>query len=420
MFRLLLLCPLLVATMAADWPQWRGQNRDGHSLDNSLLAEWPKAGPKLAWSVKDASIVGTGYGSPSVVGDKLYILGGSSAKQTAKEFVTCLSLKDGSKLWQTELTTSAGRYSDGWGGGPRSTPTVDGKSLYILGATGDLVCLSIDKGEVQWSKNLVKDFGGRIPSWGYSESVLIDGDHLICTPGSAGGMVALEKSTGKLVWACKEFKDGAGYSSVMISNGAGVKQYVQQTMSSALGVRAQDGKLLWKTSNLRRATAVIPSPVVFEDYVFFTAGYGAGCECYKLEKDGQNVNATVVYKANRDVQNQHGGAVRVGEFIYSYSDSGGWGCLDMKKGEVAWKNRGIGKGSISYAGGYLYCYSESSGTLARVQASEKGYTEAGSFKIPALSKLRPGSGKVWAHPVIANGKLLLRDYEMLYAYDVAK
>ena len=399
-----------------------GPNRDGHSADTLLLDAWPTQGPKLTWSVKDAMAIGTGYGCPAVVGDKLFLIGATGANLDATEFVTCLALKDGSKVWQTKLKTSSGRFLDGWGGGPRGTPTVDGGRVYVLGATGDLVCLTADKGEIQWTKNLVKDFGGRVPAWGYSESVLIDGDRLVCTPGSKSGMIALQKTTGNLIWASREFKDAAGYSSVVAADVGGIRQYVQQTMSSALGVRAKDGKLLWKGGGIGRRTAVIPSPVLYDNYVFFTAGYGAGCECFKLDKDGDGIKATTVYTDNKVVQNHHGGVVRVGDYVYGHSDKGGWLCFDLKKGgdDAVWKNRGVGKGSVSFAGGFLYCYAESNGVLARVKATEKGYEEVGKFKIPQTSKLRPGPGKVWAHPVIANGKLILRDYELLFVYDIGK
>ncbi|MEO2092338.1 MAG: PQQ-binding-like beta-propeller repeat protein, partial [Gemmataceae bacterium] len=295
---------------AADWPQWRGPNRDGHSADKGLIDKFPADGPKLLWKKTELTDVGAGYGQPAVVGGKMYIIGADGAKLDAKEFVTCLNTTDGAKVWQTKLTTSAGKFSDGWGGGPRATPTVDGGFLYVLGATGDLVCMTADKGEVKWSKNLVKDFGGGIPNWGYSESVLIDGDNLICTPGGKGGILAVNKKTGEKVWQCAELDDPAGYSSLVIADIAGVKQYVTQTMKSGVGVRAKDGKLLWKVGGMKRGVAVIPTPIVADGYVFFTAGYGAGCECYKLEKDGDGTKATEVYTKNKVMANHHGGVVR--------------------------------------------------------------------------------------------------------------
>ena len=407
---------------ASDWPQWLGPNRDGHSADTGLLEVWPASGPKLLWSLTEQDKIGTGYGSPAVVGDKLYIIGADGEKQTASEFVTCLNLKDGSRVWRRELATTPGKFNDGWGGGPRSTPTVVDGAVYVLGCTGDLASLSADTGDIRWKKNLVKDFGGAIPAWGYSESPLIDGDHLICTPGNKGGMIALDKKTGKTVWQCKDFTDGAAYSSIVVAEVDGLKQYVQQTMQAAIGVKAADGKLLWKAGGIKRAVAVIPTPVLYDNYVFFTSGYGAGCECLKLEKDGSGTKAIEVYTKNKVVANHHGGVVRVGDYIYGHSDGPGWVCFDMKKGgdDPVWKNKGVGKGSVSFADGFLYCYAENDGTLARAKASESGYQEAGKFKIPQLSKLRPSQGKVWAHPVIANGRLILRDYELLFVYDISK
>jgi outer membrane protein assembly factor BamB len=404
---------------AADWPQWRGPNRDGHSADKNLLKEWPKEGPKLLWAIEDgeADRIGTGYGSPAVVGDKIFLLGGTTAKQDSKDFVVCLEVKDGKQVWKSNFATSKGGYSDGWGGGPRSTPTVSGDFVYVLGATGDLVCLSKDKGETKWAKNLVKDFGGSIPGWGYSESVLVDGNNVVCTAGGKAGMIALDKLRGEKVWTTPDLKDDAGYSSMVIAEIGGVKQYIQQTDRSAIGVRAKDGKILWKEGTIKRSTAVIPSPVLFENYAFFTSGYGAGCEGYKLEADGEGMKATKLFD-NTNMVNQIGGAVGLGGFVYGHSDSGGqWVCLKIKTGDLVWKNQGVGKGSLAFADGYFTMLSEG-GTVGRFKATEKAYEAAGTFKLPTKSKLRPGSGQVWAHPVIADGKLFLRDYEMLFVYDL--
>lgn len=407
-----------VGPEGAEWPTFRGANHAG--VSGETMADW-SGGPKLAWQKSDAADIGAGYGSPAVAGGKVYFFGSDSAKQTGTEFVTCLNASDGKAVWQTKLTTSAGRYNDGWGGGPRCTPTVDDGMVYVLGATGDLAALTADKGEVKWTKNLVKDFGGAIPTWGYSESVTVDGDNLICTPGNKNGLVCLNKKTGATVWECKDLTDGAGYSSVVVAEVGGVKQYITQTMKSGVGVRAKDGKLLWQVGEIGRRTAVIPTPVVTDDgHVFFTAGYGAGCECFKLSKDGDGTKAEKVYSKNKEVANHHGGVVRFGDHIYGHSDSNGWVCFDFKKGEVVWKDKGVGKGSCTGVGDSLICYSEGTGKVARLKVSEAKYEELGSFTIPATSKIRPNQGKVWAHPVVSGGKLYLRDYELLYVYDVSK
>lgn len=409
---------------AADWPQWRGPNRDGKSADTGLLKEWPKAGPKLLWSLTKPEAIGAGYGTPAVVGDKLYIIGADGNKQTSNELVTCLSAADGNKVWQATLGTTIGSgfgFMDKWGGGPRSTPTVDGDVLYALGATGDLVCLTTAGKEV-WRKNLVTDFGGKVPTWGYSESPLIDGDKVVVTPGAKGGVAALNKKTGETVWVCKELTDGAGYSSLIPTEVGGTRLYVQQTMAHAVGVRAADGKLLFQVGEIGRRTAVIPTPVVVGDIAFFTAGYGAGCEAYKLAPDGPNgVKAVKLYSKNAVVENHHGGVIEYGGNVYGHSAKG-WVCFDYKTGpdEPTWVNSKFAKGSITFADGNFYCYSENDGALARIKATPEAWEETGRFTIPATSKLRVGtSGKVWPHPVVANGKLYLRDYELLYCYDIA-
>lgn len=404
---------------ATDWTTFRGPNHSGVSPEQ--MGEWPKSGPKLLWQKSEAADIGVGYGSPAVVGGKVFLMGADGTKKNATEFVTCLNAADGKPVWQTKLKTSSGDFLDKWGGGPRCTPTLDGDMVYILGATGDVAALTADKGEVKWTKNLVKDFGGGIPKWGYAESVTIDGDQLVCVPGGKGGMVALNKKTGEPVWQCKELTDEAGYASVVVADVAGTKQYITQTMKAGVGVRAKDGNLLWQAGEIGRRTAVIPTPVVTDDgHVFLTAGYGAGCELFKLSKDGDGVKADKVYTKNPDVVNHHGGVSKVGEFIYGHSDSSGWVCFDFKKGEVVWKNQGVGKGSMTAVGDSLVCYSENTGKVARVKATDKGYEELGSFTIPAKSKIRPSDGKVWAHPVVIGGKLFLRDYEVLYVYDVSK
>ena len=409
------------AVVAADWPQWRGPNRDGKSAETGLLKTWPADGPRLVWSVSEPSAIGVGYGSPAIVGDKLFILGSDGPKKDSAEFCTALNAKTGAKLWQTKLNTTPGNFNDGWGEGTRSSPTVDGGFLYALGATGDLLCLKTSDGSEVWRKNLVKDFGGSIPTWGYSESVLIDGDKLLCTPGNKGGMIALNKTTGEPIWQCKETAGAAGYSSIIPTEVGGVRQYVQQTMTAGIGVRASDGKLLWSVGGIGRKVAVIPTPIVKDSGVFYTSGYGAGCEYFKLTPDGAGgTKATQVYTKNPMVANHHGGVIEYEGNVFGFSDGKNWVCFDYTKGpdEAVWQSNKLGKGSITFADGHFYCYSENDGTLVRIKATSTGWEESGRFTIPKKSDIRPKSGKVWAHPVISNGKLYLRDYELLYCYDI--
>jgi outer membrane protein assembly factor BamB len=436
---------LAVTATAADWPQWRGPNRDGKSADTGVSAAWPSGGPKLAWKLDN---VGTGYGQVAVVGDRVYLVGADGKKKGAPEFVLCLSAADGKEVWKSPLDTAPAEFLDQWGGGPRGTPTVAGDKLYALGASGDLVCLAVADGKRLWKKNLVTDFGGSVPQWGYSESPLVDDGKVVVTPGGkpppgkkgrpapaappssgpASGMVALDAATGNPVWACTELTDPAHYSSAVVATVGGVKLYVQQTGTNAVGLRASDGKLLFRTGELQRTIAVIPSPVVVGDLAFFTAGYGAGCELYKLAADGSGgVTADKVYTKNKVMVNHHGGVVEHNGYVFGHCEGRGggsntWVCFDYKKGpdEPEWSKPGPGKGSVTYADGHLYLYGEKSGELIRVKATKDGYQEVGKFAIPKTSEQRKGTqGAVWPHPAIANGKLYLRDYELLYVYELA-
>jgi outer membrane protein assembly factor BamB len=412
---------------AADWPQWRGPNRDGKSADTGLLQEWPKGGPKLLWKI---DTLGGGYGAPAVVGDRIYILSGESATDFAPEYVVCLNVADGKELWRTKLAEQQtgpegvqGKFRM-YGGGPRSTPTVAGDFVYGLGGTGDLACVATSDGKLVWRKNLAADFGGRVPSWGYSESPLVDDGKVVCCAGGKGGAVALDAKTGDTVWRCRDLTDDAGYSSFVVAEVGGVRQYVTQTSVKGIGVRANDGKLLWRVGEIGRAIAVIPTPVVAGDgHVFFTAGYRAGCELYKLDPDGSGgTRATKVYSRNKVLDNQHGGVVEVGGYVYGYSDSQRWVCFDYRKGpdEPVWTSNKLGKGSVTYADGHLVCYAESDGTVALVKATPVGWQEAGRFTLPVKSKLRPPGGRFWPHPVVAHGRLYLRDTEHLCCYDVGR
>jgi outer membrane protein assembly factor BamB len=415
-------CGLWGSTLlAADWPQWRGPNRDGVSTETGLLKEWPKDGPKLLWK---ADIAGVGYGSPTVVGDKLFASASDDNKEGKTEYAICLNVKDGKEVWKTPLPEGDGGFSHAWGSGPRSTPTYDDGFVYVLGSRGSLVCLKSANGEKVWSVNLKKDFEGGIPGWGYSDSVLIDGDNLICTPGGKNGtMLALNKKTGKKVWQSADVKDGAGYASIIAANIGGVRQYITQTQQAAIGVRASDGKLLWRVAELKRAVAVIPTPVVHENQVFLTTGYGAGCELIELTSKDGLTTAKTIYTQNKLMVNHHGGVIRLGDHIYGHSDNGGkWLCIDYKKaadGDAVWENKSLDKGSLIAADGHLYCYGQNKGVCCLVEAKPDGWKEKGRFEIPAKSQFPRGSGQIWAHPVVANGKLYLRDHELIFCYDIS-
>lgn len=416
---LLLFAGLMQATSAApsdgDWPRWRGPNLDGISNEKGLLSSWPEGGPPLAWSAKG---LGSGYSSVAVVGDHIYTMGAKGKGVS----LLCLSRKDGSQVWATPV---------GGGNEPNCTPTVDTDAGLVFGLSknGDLLCADAKTGEEKWRKNFAKDFGGKMHSgWGYSESPLVDGDRLICTPGAKDAqIVALNKKTGEVIWKSTlpdiggKGGDGAGYSSIVISNAAGVKQYVQLVGRGCIGVRASDGAFLWGYNKVANGTANVPTPVVKGDAVFCTSGYGdGGSALLKISRAGNKLQATeVYYKKSGELQNHHGGVILIGTHLF-----GGHGhnkgmpfCMDLASGKVLWLNdsneiQGMQSAAVAYAEGHLY-FRYQDGTVTLVEASPAKYVEKGRFKIKK-------QGESWPHPVIAGGMLYLRNQDELLCYDVRK
>ena len=312
---------------------------------------------------------------------------------------------DGKKLWDHQgVGESGGKTAPG----TRSTPTVDGDHLYVMGQFGDLLCLDTGTGKELWHKDLRTDLTGSMGNWGYAESPLIEGDNLICTPGGKQGTVAaFDKKTGKVLWAQqKDFTDGAQYGSLMPAEIGGVHQYVVFTMDSVAGI-APDGKLLWKAAR-KGSTAICPTPVVDGNMVFVASGYGIGCNMFKITGSGTDLKAEQVYE-NTDMQIHHGGVICLDDHVYGATDGGDLVCMSINDGSVTWKSKCVGKGSIAYADGRFYVRSEGSGEVALVEATSTGYKEHGRMKQPERSKER-----AWAHPVIAGGKLYLRDMDNLF------
>ena len=394
---------------AADWPQWRGPDRTDVSKETGLLKKWPESGPKQVWLFKNA---GLGYAGFSVVGGKLFTMG----TRDDQEVLMALDANSGKELWATPIGKV---LENNWGNGPRGTPTVDGDAIYALGGQGTLICAGAADGKVRWSRTM-QELGGKTPGWGYTESVLVDGDQVVCTPGGEQGTIAaLNKSDGKTVWQSKDIKDPAQYASIVPATINGEKQYVQLTMQSVFGVSAKDGALLWRV-DFPGKTAVIPTPIVRDNLVFVTAGYGVGCKLIEIKPGNQAVE---VY-ANKLMKNHHGGVVLVGDHVYGHSDGVGWLCMELKTGNQAWAKRegtaqgGLGKGAVSSADEMLYCIDEGSGTVVLLEASPKGWAEHGRFKLEPQSEIRAPRGAIWTHPVIANGKLYLRDQDLIYCFDV--
>ena len=390
--------------VAGDWPQWRGPKRDGISREIGLLQVWPSAGPERIWLSRD---IGIGYSAPVVANGRLFVMGTKGGKEQlfAKE------AKSGKPFWTAAL---GGILSNNWGDGPRGAATVDGDRVYALGAKGGLICANAGDGKVNWRVDLVKDLGGKVPNWGYTESVLVDGDHVICTPGGKQGtLAAIDKKTGEIIWRSSDWTDGAQYASVVPAELNGQRQFIQLTQKTLAGVSARDGSVLWR-NDWRGRTAVIPTPIINRDQVYISSGYGAGCR--KITVEGTN-KVTEDY-SNRNMKNHHGGVLLLDGHLYGYSDGRGWTCQNLKSGDVVWDSKKLGKGCVFYADNRLYCLEESSGTVALAGANTAGWKEHGRFKLEPQTELRKSSGRIWTHPVVANGVMYLRDQELLFAFDV--
>lgn len=401
------------ATASADWPTWRGANRDGLSPDTGLLKEWPEEGPELLWTFDDA---GKGYSSPAIVDGRLYLTGSRDEKAE----IICIDTATGKELWASGIGNDPEKgYATRWGAGTRGAPTVSDGLVYAMSANGALVCVTADAGKKQWSKNLVDDFGGKIPEWGYSESPLADGAKLIVTPGGDdGAIVALDKKTGKTLWQSEDLTDPAQYSSVVPAEVGGKRQYIQLFMKTLAGVDAETGEVIWTSGWPDGRTAVIPTPIYHDGHVYVTSGYGAGCKLVNIE-GGEAEEVWV----NKEMKNHHGGVILVDGHVYGFSDGGGVICQNFKTGEKVWSERGQGKskGAIAYADGMLYGLDEQERSVFLAEASPEGYKEHGFFVLPKETELRKGtSGKVWTHPVIVGGKLYLRDQDLLFCYNVKK
>ena len=395
----------VVPAASGDWPQFRGPSRDGISADTGLLKQLPAAGPPLAWK---AAGLGVGYSSVSILGNRVYSIGENSQSS----YVIALDVADGKQVWTAKIGKPGAPGIPAFDG-PRSTPTVEGDLLLALGQWGELVCLETGTGKELWRKDYSKDFGGKRPTWGFSESPLIDGEKVVITPGGLeGSIVALNKKTGALLWRTKDFTDPPHYSSLIVAEIGGVRQYLQLTAQSVVGVAAADGKVLWRASRTGK-TAVIPTPIYSDGFVYVTSGYGVGCNLFKISAADGKFAAEEVY-ANKVMANHHGGVIKLGAFVYGYSDGKGWTCQDMKSGEVKWQEKEkFGKGAIVYADSHFYLRSEDKGTIALIDATSDGYAEHGRFEQVARSR-----NKAWAHPVVTGGKLYLRDQDALLCYNL--
>jgi outer membrane protein assembly factor BamB len=392
---LLMLAQQAVAQTGANWPQWRGPNRDGISKETGLLKQWPAEGPALVWK---ASGAGRGYSSFSISDGKLYTMG----LRGDREFVVAFDIATGKEAWASPHGSA---FRNDRGDGPRGTPTIDGDRVYALGGNGDLSALDARTGKLAWSKNVLREFGGSNITWGISESPLVLGNKVLVNAGGPGAsIVALKKTDGSVIW--KSQSDEAGYSSAVPVEINGGTQVVFFTAKRAVGLDERDGRLLWEYQRPANDTANAATPIVRANRIFISSDYGTGGGVVEIKPDNK---AQEIY-FTKDMRNHHSSSVLIGDYLYGFSGSI-LTAMKFDTGEIAWRDRSVGKGSLVYADGNLYCLSEN-GVVGLVEATAAGYKEKGRFRI------EQGSLPTWAHPVVAGGRLYLRDQDTIYAYDV--
>jgi outer membrane protein assembly factor BamB len=400
--------PLLAAGLlfactasAADWPSFRGPNRDGRSNETGLLKQWDDKGPPIIWTAKN---LGLGHGAPTIAGGKVFGLG----TRDGKDGVWAIKEADGSELWFTPIDDPK---SPNQNNGPSGSPTIHDGKVYALSSRGKLYCLDAGTGKEIWKVDYVSDLGGSIQKWGYTESVLIDGDKLICTPGGKNTLAVLNPANGEVIWKAEVPKaDAAQYSSPIVAEIAGQRQYIQFVKGGVVAVAASDGAFLWRYDAPANRVANCSMPIVHEGNVFAASAYDTGGGLVEVTKAGDKFEAKQVY-FTKQMQNHHGGMVLVDDYLYG--DGGGsLRCIEFRTGKIAWEER-TGKGSITYADGHLYFRDEGSGSLWLIEATPKEFVQKGKFKQTDRSKER-----AWAYPVIANGKLFVRDQVLMHCYDI--
>lgn len=392
---------LALPTWAEDWPQWRGPNRDGISREKDLLASWPDDGPRKLWSVEG---VGKGFSTVVVVGDRLYTTGVIDGEGR----LVAVDPKDGRILGKASYgsdSTEGGGYP-----GSRSTPTVAGGRIFVMSGTGVLTCFDQKSGQKGWQVDTFKEFGGRQLQWNVAESVLVDGKHVICTPGGQDALlVALDAASGKLAWRTRGLDSKSAYCSPLLTDHNGARMLLTMVEFGAIGVDPDNGKLLWKHAHKNRYAVHAATPVYTHGRVIVSSGYGHGTEMLRLERNGTDV---AVGWEQKSLDNHHGGLILIGDDLYGTNDRG-LVCLDAGTGQVRWSEPKTGKGSLTAADGLLYVYSEK-GIVTLLKPGAKGAEIKGTLRITE------GDAQHWAHPVVANGRLYIRHGNALMAYAIGR
>lgn len=382
------------------WPRFCGPNGDNISTDTGLLKEWPKGGPKQLWAAKG---LGEGFASVTIADGRIYTAGNVDGKT----MVIALDM-DGKPLWQTP-------NGPAWTGdspGTRGTPAVDGDRVYHESPLGDVICLDAKTGEKIWGVNILKEFEGENIQWALSESLLVDGDRVVCCPGGKKASVAaLDKKTGKTIWTTKSTGDKAGYATPALAEYQGLRMLLVMNQKAFLGVNADGGDLLWRHEHVTSYDVNATMPIFHDGQVFITSGYGSGSEMLKVTVEGKKASVESLWKS-KDLDNHHGGVLLLDGYLYGAAYGGPWVCLDWRTGKRMYRERGAGKGSLTCAEGMLYTLSERN-QMGLVPATPKEHKVVSQFKVPS-----GGEGPSWAYPVVCGGRLYIRHAGQLFAYDI--
>lgn len=412
--------PRLVPSPEAGWPQWRGIYRDGRSPEKGLLSQWPEGGPSLLWKLGG---LGNGYSAPIITGGRIYLAGDRGDDLR----IHALGM-DGRRVWESGNGSAwKGPYP-----GARASCTFSDGRLYHLNAHGRLACLNAADGRELWAVNVLERFDGKNITWALSENVLVDGDHVIVTPGGSRAlMAALDKRTGETIWTTEPLRlgpldnpamqrlaepagevDSASYGSSILIQWGGHRIIVGCSMRHLVCVNADNGRLLWTRPFPTRYLVIPATPLLVGDSVFVTAPDTDAGGLYRLRRTGSGLDADRVW--HTDLDTCHGGWALVDNLVFGawYRTERGWAAIGVTTGAVHWRWRDIAKGSVMWADERLYCLGED-GNVVLLRVTQAGPEVKGRFRL-----VQQRVNDAWTHPVVHDGRLYLRFHENLFCYNV--
>jgi outer membrane protein assembly factor BamB len=390
---LLCLCCAVAAT-AADWPSFLGPTRNGLAPDTGLNKDWAAQAPREVWRVP---LSDKGYAGPSVADGKVFVVD----HEGATDIVRALKLEDGQQVWQCAYPD----LEEANFGFTEATPVYAEGLLYILSRLGTIQCLNAADGQLVWSRSATREFDGRAPGWLFAESLLVDGNKVVvCTGAADRNVIALDRLTGELIWRGGN-GDMPGYATAVPAEILGQRQYVICTGSNVIGVNAADGKQLWAIPWKNEGEVNASLPIVTGNSVFITSGYGIGCGRYEITPNGP-----VEKWRNKDIAAHFSSPVYYNGYIYSNSDPGNLVCMAPETGAVSWRQGGFEKGGLIIVDGVILALTGNGGDLVMAQADPTAYHE--------LGRMTPLGGQSWTAPILADGRLIVRNTEAMACLDL--